>query len=407
MSQFVNSRGLGLRRDKSEAVLRRASLSLVLVLVVVLFAPAWVGQEKLNGVSALSSGRTYDFSSKSIDAYIQDLMVEFNMNEYNFSYFFRNVETGEEHKFNEEYLMVPGSTYKLPLNMYYYEMEAEGVYASDMYIPGSGGCNLDTAHYLSIVESNNEVSIAMQNYLNGFYGYKREMARYFTSYEESGEEVPEDYFWCNRYNARMMMDILQYLYDRSDFFEELIGYMEVAKPDEYFKKYAGDTVIAHKYGCTVEDERAENDVGIIYGAQDFLLVVYTSRLTPEISALICEMFISYVDYTYNRDLAAAMLAESESISISVSQSISESSYLESSMISASVSESISSHNESVSVAASISVHNSEVESRHEQANKILKLEKRRTAVKNALIALAFICPIALILFAIFMRKRAK
>ena len=70
----------------------------------------------------------------------------------------------------------------------------------------------------------------------------------------------------------MMMDCLHYLYDNQADFEELIGYMKQAMPGQYFKRGVTGYEVAHKYGSV---QAYNNDVGIIYTPQPFLLAVYT------------------------------------------------------------------------------------------------------------------------------------
>lgn len=68
----------------------------------------------------------------------------------------------------------------------------------------------------------------------------------------------------------MMMDALKYLYAHADEFPEMLDYMEQSLPrDAYFLHDLADEVtIAHKYGSF---EGAENDTGIFYTEQPFLL----------------------------------------------------------------------------------------------------------------------------------------
>ena len=187
----------------------------------------------------------------------------------NFSVSYYNTGTGERYTFNDKTFMVAGSTYKLPLNMYYYELEHEGTMASDVYI-SRVGARLDIAHEQSLVYSNNEMSIGMLYNLGEFRSYKELMRKYFTMPEE---EIDPIYYRDNYYCTHMMMDALSYLYDYRADFDEMIGYMKQAQPGEYFKKYVTEYEVAHKYGWF---EGAVNDVGIIYTPQPFLLAVYST-----------------------------------------------------------------------------------------------------------------------------------
>ena len=75
-----------------------------------------------------------------------------NLTEDNFAVSYYDTVTGESYDWNETHMMIAGSTFKLPLNLYYYEMENAGEIAPDALIT-QGGATLDWCHYLSIVES--------------------------------------------------------------------------------------------------------------------------------------------------------------------------------------------------------------------------------------------------------------
>jgi len=170
---------------------------------------------------------------------------------------------------------VAASTFKLPLNMYYYEMERDGEIASDAMIP-EAGVTLDVAHRESLVNSNNEYSIGMLYHLGDFRTYKTRMREaYFTMPEEKIDYI---YYVDNYYCTNMMMDALKYLYANSEDFGEMIGYMKEAQPGEYFKAGVTEYEVAHKYGWY---DGAVNDVGIIYTEEPFLLAVYTQGVYGE------------------------------------------------------------------------------------------------------------------------------
>lgn len=210
-------------------------------------------------------------ASDELTALMEDFREEYGLNEGNFSLCYYNTVTGEEYRYNDTKFMIAASTYKLPLNMHYYEMEAAGEISSAAVI---GATTLADAHYQSLVWSNNDVSIDMLYNLGDFRTYKTIMNQYFT--------VPEDqidyiYYVDNYYCTAMMLDALKHLYEGGDKFSEMIGYMKEAQPGEYFKMYVSDYEVAHKYGYYVDDGvTAINDTGIIYTPQPFLLAVYTS-----------------------------------------------------------------------------------------------------------------------------------
>ena len=210
-----------------------------------------------------------DFTDLSLEQAMDEFMQAYGLDATNFSVSYHNTGTGERYTFNDKTFMVAGSTYKLQLNMYYYELEHAGTMAPDVYI-SRVGATLDVAHEQSLVYSNNEMSIGMLYNLGEFRSYKELMRKYFTMPEEEIEPI---YYKDNYYCTHMMMDALSYLYEYRADFEEMIGYMKQAQPGEYFKKYVTEYEVAHKYGWF---EGAVNDVGIIYTPQPFLLAVYST-----------------------------------------------------------------------------------------------------------------------------------
>ena len=227
-----------------------------------------------------------DFTGLSLETAVEEFMQAHGLNEKNFSVSFCNTVTGERYAFNDKTFMVAGSTYKLPLNMYYYELEHAGTMASDAYISRVGS-TLEKAHYESLVNSNNEMSIGMLYNLGEFRDYKNLMRKYFTMPDE---EIDPIYYADNHYCTHMMMDALSYLYEYRADFEEMIGYMKQAQPDKYFKAGVKDYEVAHKYGWF---EGAVNDVGIIYTPQPILLAVYTQGVTEDIVGKTAALFTSY------------------------------------------------------------------------------------------------------------------
>lgn len=237
-------------------------------------------------VPAMAYEPPAEFQDQSLEDIMTAFMEEKGLHKGNFSVSYYNTVTGESYAFHDTTMMVAASTFKLPLNMYYYEMEQAGEIASDAYI-ARGNMTLDKAHYESLVNSNNEVSLGMLYNLGNFREYKNKMRKYFTM---TDEEIDASYYYDNYYCTRMMMDALKYLYDHADSFEEMIGYMKQAQPGQYFKAGVEDYEVAHKYGWF---EGAVNDVGIIYAPQPFLLAVYTQDTSETVVGDTAKLLTAY------------------------------------------------------------------------------------------------------------------
>ncbi len=251
--------------------MKRILLALVLSLLLILPAAAYEVPEELS----------------DLDGVMADFMAANGLSQNNFSLSYYNTVTGESWAFNEDAMMVAASTFKLPLNMYYYEMERDGEIASDAVMPRTG-IALDEAHRMSLVDSNNEHSLAMLYNLGDFRTYKEKMRdAYFTMPEET---IHDSYYYDNYYCTHMMMDALKYLYDHSEDFEEMLGYMKQAQPDQYFRAGVTEYEVAHKYGWF---DGAVNDVGIIYTEEPFLLAVYTQDVWEQVVSDAAELLTAY------------------------------------------------------------------------------------------------------------------
>lgn len=234
---------------------------------------------------------------EELEVLLTEFREEYGSNENNFSLCYRDTVTGEEYRFNDTAFLFAASTYKLPLNLYYYEQEQAGTLSPSAPV---GGVPLSRAHYQSLVWSDNEVSHNMIYNLGSFRTYKEKMRKYFTM---DDADIPYTYYSGNYYCTAMMLDTLQYLYERQENFPELLDYMKQAQPEEYFARYAGDTEVAHKYGFFYDEEEevvTVNDVGIIYAPHPFLLAVYTKNAGDgvEVLARVCERLIQYNEEMY-------------------------------------------------------------------------------------------------------------
>ena len=222
---------------------------------------------------AEEAGASEEDAPSGLAALFDDFRAAYNLTEQNFAVSYYDTVTQESYDWNETHMMVAASTFKLPLNLYYYDMQLAGEITGDTMI--TKGSTLDEAHYQSLVYSNNELSYSLWRRIGDWPEYKQAMRKYFTM---TDEEIPQNYYYDHLFCTRMMMDTLKVVWDGQENYTELIDDLKIACPGAYFKTYidVDETPIAHKYGSY---NGAENDVGIIWAAQPFLLAVYTSGLS--------------------------------------------------------------------------------------------------------------------------------
>lgn len=212
----------------------------------------------------------------SLSAQLAAFMAKYGLNESNFSCSYFNTVTGESCSFNENRLMTAASLYKLPLNMYYYEQEAAGNISPNARY---GGYPLSQCHQQSLQFSNNELSQAMVRALGTTSRYKHLMLKYGGVPET---EIGQAFFRSNCSSSRYMMGVLKYLYARSDFFSQAIGYLKAAHPGMYFKKYVSQYPIAQKYGWLNYNF---NCAAIVYTDEPYLVVAYSDHVPSNLEAL--------------------------------------------------------------------------------------------------------------------------
>ena len=234
-----------------------------------------------------------DSFAAGLEARMEPFLEKYGLNERNFAMGYCYTATGEIWYYNGDALMLGGSVYKLPLNMRVTEKVAEGVLSENDRV---GGFDLPQAQYLSLVHSDNAVSQAMQKYLVGYQAsyyrtYRDEIAVYSGDFLD---DIPEKYYSGNYFSARFMINTLSYLYDHSEEFETILGYMEEAQPGAYFKRYTDEYVIAHKYGFF---DGAINDVGIVYTDTPFLLAAFTYNTGngEEVLGRLCALLCDYTN----------------------------------------------------------------------------------------------------------------
>ena len=246
-----------------------------------------------------------------LEDYLAPFLEQYGLNENNFAMGYCFTGSGDTWYFNGEKLMTGGSLYKLPLNMRITEKIQEGVFSESDWV---GGHTLAEAQYLSMVHSDNAVSQAMQKFLVGYssgyyYAYRQEIAKYSGDFLE---DIPPEYYYDNYFSAEFMINTLSYLYDHSDQFSTILGYMEEAQPDDYFNYCGVDYPVAHKYGFY---DGYINDAGIIYTPTPFLLVAFTYNLgcseevLGELCSLMCDYTLSLIDEIEAEEEAARLEAE--------------------------------------------------------------------------------------------------
>ena len=223
----------------------------------------------------------------NIENLINQIMAENNLNENNFFFFYYNIEEKKYYFYNENTYFTAASTIKVPVAMLYYDKISEGeltlsdtlLYNSDDYEAGDGSTAADYSigeripiSYLleqTIVNSDNTALNILINNI-GYRKCKKELTKY------SDEKLTEAFYNSNVANVSYYYDVLQYLYQNTDKYSELIEYMEISSNGGYLKANLPQYEVAHKYGSY---DGYVHDYGIIYGQNTYLIGVFTKGIT--------------------------------------------------------------------------------------------------------------------------------
>lgn len=222
----------------------------------------------------------------NIENLINQIMIENNLNENNFFFFFYNVEEKKYYFYNENTYFTAASTIKVPVAMLYYDKIADGelnlsdtlIYNREDYEAGDGSTAADYSvgekipiSYLleqTIVNSDNTALNILINHI-GYQKCKEELSKY------SDIELIEDFYTSNVANVSYYYDVLQYLYQNTEKYSELITNMKKSSGGGYLKADLPQYEVAHKYGSY---DGYVHDYGIIYGQNTYLIGVFTKGI---------------------------------------------------------------------------------------------------------------------------------
>lgn len=198
----------------------------------------------------------YGFADQTLDEIMAQFMDRYGLSEENFSMAYYATGSGERWYFAEDVYRVAASTYKLALNMFYYDLEREGVLSPDSLIEGH---SLRDMHYKSIVLSDNDLSMIMLYNLGEFWQYRDKIKRY------CDQEYPIEYYTGNNINAGYLLSAMEHLYEHAEDYEQMLEYLLIASPGRCFRLYDSPFPIAHKYGWFATyidpEEEAEEPAG--------------------------------------------------------------------------------------------------------------------------------------------------
>ncbi len=223
-----------------------------------------------------------------------------------------NFETGEEHYFHPDEYRIPGSMYKVPLNMLYLDWIDEGELDPD---PMIGAYSYRQLLEGTIIHSDNDMAKILWDYAgakleNGpgtlYHRYRILIAPLMG---EDPDNVDDKYYENNFFTARQMLHCLKELYNGGEKYAPLIETMQRAEPEKYFKLRERRFNIGHKYGWFAEgDTLYLNDCAICFTDDPIAIVLFTSG-TNNAYGVLTQFCTLMCDYTQEQH--ALRLAKEE------------------------------------------------------------------------------------------------
>lgn len=266
-------------------------------------------EENNNEDSSDETIETANTQVKTINNEVENLITQIRTNnkldEDNFAFFFSNLNDNEYYSYNETTYFKAASTIKVPVAMLYYDKianeeikkEDQLTYNKDDYEEGNGltsakynvGDKIPISFLLeqSIINSDNTANNILINNL-GYEEYRKQIAKY------SQENLIEEFYDENIETPAYCLDVLEYLYQNSEKYTELIELMKKSSGGQYLKQNISQYEIAHKYGSY---ENYVHDYGIIYGKNTYLIGVFTKGVSQadQLIAKIAEEVVEKVE----------------------------------------------------------------------------------------------------------------
>lgn len=265
--------------------LRLLLLSLSVALLIVCFPCT---------VSAAEDPR---FDGKTLEEIVDDFMKSNHVTYVDLAFGYYNTVTGESYYFNGDKLTNAASLYKVPLNMYFGELITKGEYSFDTVVNGH---TYEEIQYLSIENSNNALSEAMQMEIGTYEEYRTALLPLLG---ETVETVDPYYFRHNSFTAKQLIYCLKTLYEEPERFPDVLEHMINQDHFQIFTLREKRYQMANKYGFLsyelngVEYE-VDNEMAIVYTEDPFLMVAMSRNVSGTAGTLsnLCTLFCDYTNY---------------------------------------------------------------------------------------------------------------
>lgn len=233
-------------------------------------------------------GLSYDYANMTLLQVVQAYMNDMEIDPSHIAFSYKDLTTGQTYAMNDTQPMTAGSTYKLPLNMLVVDEVAAGKLSLeerfditntsyeykgeyDNYVAAfNGAMSIPDMQEYSLVYSENTPAYALAERLGGmdkaysmFERYGRSKAKIKTI--SGGNKTTTDYY----------IQVLEYLWNNQEKYKDILYFIGVSFPGEYYKRYLYDLTIYQKPGYVRE---ALNVDAIVMEEKPYIVALYTAYL---------------------------------------------------------------------------------------------------------------------------------
>ena len=233
-------------------------------------------------------GLSYDYANMTLPQVVQAYMDDMGIDSSQIAFSYKDLTSGQTYAMNDTQPMTAGSTYKLPLNMLVVDEVAAGKLSleerfditntsyeykgeHDNYVAAfNGAMSIPDMQEYSLVYSENTPAYALAERLGGmnkaysmFGRYGRSKAKVKTISREN--KTTTDYY----------IQVLEYLWNNQEKYKDILYFIGVSFPGEYYKRYLYDLTIYQKPGYVRE---ALNVDAIVMEEKPYIVALYTAYL---------------------------------------------------------------------------------------------------------------------------------
>lgn len=209
------------------------------------------------------------------------------------------LDTGDTWYYNGDRWYFAAGVYYVPATMLLAEWESSGKMTQDSKLE---------VEDLTLGEAERNILVYSSNYyvhqVMGLFGTDQEVREKWMAYSPLPEEYYDpDYLAYGYFSARFLTDVIKTLYNESERFPGILGYMKESDNGNYFHgALRGEYEVAQKSGTFIDRRNVEynNCTGVIYTPHPFVLTVMTEKMgvTQEV---MWDMAIIFRDYTLSLD----------------------------------------------------------------------------------------------------------